>query len=424
MHAANLRNVLVIGLDVVSLAASAKRAGYHVYAADFFGDQDLKPLCQKNRSIIKQRPWKTCGQISTDFNPAALLQLARALLKMNAIDAALLSSGLDDSLDVLFELNDVIPILGNHPNVIQKVRDKMRFFQELKRLGIPHPETAFAENYTEARDTAKDVDYPVLIKPSQSFGGAGIRKAENPREFAQAFREASFYDERVLIQKYISGTPASASLISSANGAVALTLNEQLLGVEAVGQEEPFGYCGNIVPLVMSRAVTENCKAIVERIAARFGLVGSNGVDFVISQEGTPYVIEVNPRFQGTLECVERVLGINIVKTHVQTCSEGTLPTIAKTSQRFCSRLILFAPQRSLMPDLTAFKEVSDIPLTSVIVEKGEPVCSIVAEGAERLSSFRSTMIVAESIRKLLLPVDGGPPESQARSFQSFGETT
>jgi len=413
----------VIGVDVVSLAASAKRAGYHVYAADFFGDQDLKPLCQKNRSIIKQRPWKTCGQISTDFNPAALLQLVRDLLETNSIDGALLSSGSDDSLDVLCELNDLIPILGNHPNVIQKVRDKMRFFQELKRLGIPHPETAFAENYKEAREKAKDIDYPVLIKPSRSFGGAGIRKAQNPRRLAQAFREASFYDERVLIQKYISGTRASVSLVSSARRAIALTLNEQMLGVKTLGQEEPFGYCGNIVPLMMPRAVTDNCKDIVERIATHFDLVGSNGVDFVISQEGTPYVIEVNPRFQGTLECVERVLGINIVKAHVQTCSEGVLPTIANNSELFCSRLILFASQRSLIPDLTAFREVRDIPLTGVIVEKGEPVCSIVAEGAERLSSFRRAMIIAESIRKSLLPVAGGPPESQASSFQSFGET-
>ena len=401
---AYIHNVLAIGIDVVSLATSTRKAGYQVYAADYFGDQDLKRVCHESRSIIKQRPSGNCGQLSSDFNPEALLQLARELLKKNEIDAALLSSGLDDSLDVLFELNDLIPILGNHPNVIKKTRDKMKFFQELKRLGIPHPETVIAEDYEEARKKSKDTGYPVLVKPSRGFGGAGIRKAQNHKELKQAFQDASLFDEKVLIQKHISGTPASASLISSTNRAITLTLNEQLLGVNEVSQEEPFGYCGNVVPLVATRAVTDKCKDIAERIAMHFGLVGSNGVDLVISKEGIPYVVEVNPRFQGTLECVQRVLGINIVEAHVKACLEGILPTIVKKPQVFCVRLILFAPQRSIIPDLTTFKEVRDIPLPRVIVEKGEPVCSIVVEAADRNSSLRKARIIAELIRKSLQP--------------------
>lgn len=400
----NIRNLLVIGIDVVSLAVSARRAGYQVYAVDFFGDQDLKRVCRKSQSIIKQRTGKTCGQVSSDFNPESLLQLARELLRKNTIDATLLSSGLDDSLDVLFEFNDLIPILGNHPNVIKMVRDKMRFFQELKRLGIPHPETAIAENYKEAREKSKDIGYPVLVKPSRGFGGVGVRKAQNPKELEQAFQDAVLFDEKVLIQKHISGTPASASLISSTNEAITLTLNEQLLGVDGISQEEPFGYCGNIVPLVTTRAITDKCKDIVERIAMHFGLIGSNGIDLVISKDGTPYVVEVNPRFQGTLECVERVLGINIVKAHVKACLEGILPTIIKKSSVFCTRLILFAPHRSIMPDLNTFEEVRDIPLLRVIVEKGEPVCSIVVEAADRNSSLRKARITAELIRKSLQP--------------------
>ena len=394
----------MIGIDVVSLAVSARRAGYQVYAVDFFGDQDLKRLCRKSLSIIKQRPWRTCGQMSSDFNPEALLQLTRELLKENVIDTALLSSGLDDSSDVLFELNDLIPILGNHPNIIKKIRDKIKFFQELKRLGIPHPETAIAENYKEAREKSKDIGYPVLVKPSRGFGGVGIRKAQNPKEFEQAFRDAALCDEKILIQEHISGTTASASLISSTNGAITLTLNEQLLGLDEVSQEEPFGYCGNVVPLVATRAVTDKCKDIVERIAMHFGLVGSNGIDLVISKEGIPYVVEVNPRFQGSLECVERVLGMNVVKAHVKACLEEILPTIVKKPQVFCVRLILFAPQRSIMPDLNTFEEVRDIPLPRVIVEKGEPVCSIVVEAADRNSSLRKAKIIAELIRKSLQP--------------------
>jgi len=391
-------------MDVVSLATSARKAGYKVYAADYFGDQDLKRVCHESLSFVKQTPGVTCGQLSTNFDPENLLQLTRELLKKNAIDATLLSTGLDDSPDVLFELNDMIPLLGNHPHVIERIRDKMEFSQELKRLRIPHPETAMTENFEEARKKTKDIDYPILVKPSRGFAGVGIRKAQGPKELKQAFQDASLIDKKVLIQEYISGTPASVSLISSTNGAITLTLNEQLLGVSEVGQEEPFGYCGNVVPLVATRAVMDKCKSIAERIASHFGLVGANGIDLVISKEGIPYVVEVNPRFQGTLECVERVLGINMVEAHVKACVQGILPTIAKKTAVFCTRLILFAPERSMVLDLNAFKEVRDIPLPKVIIEKGEPVCSIVVEGANRESSLRKAITTAERIRKSLQP--------------------
>ena len=166
---AQIHNLLVIGTDVVSLAASARRAGYQVCAVDYFGDQDLKSSCRESRSIVKQRIGETCGQLDKDFSPKALLQLTKDLLRRVEIDAVLLSSGLDDSPDVLFELEDLIPILGNHPNVVKKVRDKMKFFQELERLGIPHPETAVAENLEEARGEAKNIGYPVLVKPLRGF---------------------------------------------------------------------------------------------------------------------------------------------------------------------------------------------------------------------------------------------------------------
>jgi len=400
-----IRTLLVIGLDVASLATSARRAGYQVYAVDYFGDQDLKRVCRESRSIITQRAGQTCGRIGKDFDPKVLLRLTEDLLKRHTIDAALLSSGLEDSPNVLSELNNLVPILGNQPSVIEKVRDKMEFFQDLKRLGIPHPETATAKDLEGARKKSKDIGYPVVVKPSRGFGGASIRKAQKPRELEQAFRDAFLLDEKVLIQEHISGKPASTSLISSIKEAVTLTLNEQLLGIRGLGQREPFGYCGNVVPLLTDEAVADRCKSIVKTIASHFRLIGSNGVDLVISKEGIPYVIEVNPRFQGTLECVERVLRMNVVEAHVKACVQGTLPTLKKKPSVFCVRLILFAPKRSVVPDLSVFEEARDIPVPGVIVEEGEPICSVVVEGVNRASLLRRVRKTAKLTHKSLMPV-------------------
>ena len=389
----------MIGVDSVSLAASAKRAGYEVFAVDHFGDQDLKRVCRESLSAIKQRPGRGCGYLDRDFSPEFLLQSAKVLLKRYEIDAALLSSGLDDSSDILFELNELVPILGNHPNIIGKTRDKAVFFRELDRIGVSHPETAVVEDLEEARKESKDIGYPIVVKPSRGFGGTGVRKAEAFPQLKRAFRDASFLDEKVLIQEYISGIHASASLISSIKGVVALTVNEQLIGMQEFGQRAPFGYCGNVVPLSVSRSVANECKSVVGGVAQHFGLVGSNGVDLVISRQGVPYVIEVNPRFQGTLECVERVLGMNIVEAHARACVQGSLPTISQRTPISCARFVLFAPQRLIAPELNAFEGARDIPLPGVIVEEGEPLCSLIVEGPNRGYILQKAGETAEAIR-------------------------
>jgi len=403
LDAKDIRNILVIGIDVVALASSARKAGYKVYAVDYFGDRDLKQLCCETRSTIEQRAGENCGRFGTNFSPEALIQLTKDLLKNNAIDAALLSSGLEDSPEVLFALNDLVPILGNPPNVIQKVRNKPEFFLELERLGIPHPQTAIAENFKEAKKKSKDIGFPVVVKPSKGFGGAGVRGAGDVQELKQAFLDASLFNNEVLIQERIFGTPASASVISSADDAVVLTLNEQLLGMHEAGQREPFGYCGNIVPLSVTAAIANPCKSVVQKIVLHFGLVGSNGVDLVVSNEGVPYVVEVNPRFQGTLECVERVLGTNIVQGHVEACVQGKLPTTRKKTSIFCLRLILFAPQHRIVPDLSTFEEARNIPLPGIVLEENEPLCSIVIEGQSRDSLLRKAIGVTELIYELML---------------------
>ncbi len=118
--------------------------------------------------------------------------------------------------------------------------------------------------------------------------------------------------------------------------------------------------------------------------------------------------MEVNPRFQGTLECVERVYGVNVVKAHVEACVDRRLLRKTFVSRGFCTRLILYSPQRAVVPDLRAFYGVRDVPLIGAIVEEGEPLCSITSVGVTRDASLRKGQNVAESIFKALLPSHQG----------------
>ncbi len=395
---------MVVGIDTVSVAKSAKEAGYRIYAADYFGDIDLRRICSGFAAIIKQKRGKSCGKIESKLRPEAFLEMTKSLLERHEIDAILLSSGLDDFFDVLHGLNDLIPILGNSSEVIERVRRKPGFFEELKSLRIAHPKTIIVKDVDEAKAAAAEIRYPVVIKPIRGFGGAGIRTAQDSKQIERAFLEASLVSKDLLVQEFINGVHASMSFLGAEKNVKILTINEQMLGLRFLFQQEPFGYCGNIVPLHFANSILGSCKRVTEKISSHFGLKGSNGIDLVISGDGTPYVMEVNPRFQGTLECVERVLGMNLVKSHIDACLYDSLPTIRERISTFCTRLILYAPERIVAPDLTVFPDVRDVPLPGAIIEKREPLCSIITAGKNRELSFEKAKKLAHSIYGMAHP--------------------
>lgn len=398
------RNLLLVGFDLAALARSARAAGYEVLAADYFGDLDLAEACARYEAVVKQAPGRSCGRIKDRYDPEVFLKLARKLSEEAPVDGVLLSSGLDDFPNVLEGLEDVAPILGNSPGAFARVRDKAKFFAELKRLGLPHPETSVAEGFKEAKKAAKDIGYPVVLKPLSGFAGAGVRKAEGTSELKVGFKAAASPGGKVVVQEYIRGTHASISFLSSGNEAKVLAASKQLLGLKELGQPEPFGFCGSVLPFNL--AESERREEIAEKLTSRFGLKGSNGVDVVVSDGGDLYIIEVNPRFQATLECLERVLNLNLVRLHVKACLSGFLPKAPSETGKYCARVILFAKGRARVSDLRALSWARDIPIPGVIVEEGEPLCSIVAEGRTGGEALRRGMEAARFVyRNLTAPV-------------------
>jgi len=404
----SIDSLVVLGVDTACVAKSAVELGYKTYVVDHFGDIDVRRFCSRYKATVEQKKGVSCGRIAERFRPDILLRNMRSLVRENKIDAVLLSSGLDDSFNILQQIDELVPILGNSPEVVRGVRDRLKFFKGLRSLSVSFPRTAIVSNPDKLEDAAEKIGYPVVIKPLKGFGGLGVEPAWDQEALEPVSSKAAAAGEKVLVQELIHGVHASISIIVANGHVKVLTVNEQLLGLGSVFQLEPFGYCGNVVPASSSDPIFERCKLLADKIAKCFNLVGSNGIDLVISNEGMPYVIEVNPRFQGSLECVERVLGMNLVHSHIAACLDGTLPDVQPARTRYCTRLILYAPERIVVPDLTRLEWVRDIPFPGSIVEKGEPICSVLADGEDRENSFK------EAQRKVDL-IFRGLPSAESR---------
>jgi hypothetical protein len=402
-----IKNVLAIGaVDVSSLTVSAKHAGYLVFAVDFYGDQDLERNAKANLSVLSNSNKKILKGLH-NLSSRDLIQLAKNLVKNHDIDVSLLSSGLDDSFDDLSAINDIAPILGNPPEAFLRVRNRNSFFSILQDLEIPHPKTEIIKDLKDAKDICKNIGFPLLIKPLDGYGGSRIKKISTPYELDNWLNSNKTSVSKYFIQEYLAGTSVSVSVMAIPGESLALTVNEQLRGMTNVGQRELFGYCGNIVPFLAPGYIIEECKRNAEKVINCFSLKGSNGVDLVISK-GVPYVIEVNPRFQGTLECTEKALGINLVETHVKACTENILPDKGdfKQSSLRHMRLILFAHKRAIVPDLILRKECRDIPHPRARVEIGDPICSIMLEGSDRNNLLKRGKQMATNIYNSLSVLD------------------
>jgi predicted ATP-grasp superfamily ATP-dependent carboligase len=167
-----------------------------------------------------------------------------------------------------------------------------------------------------------------------------------------------------------------------------VSVNEQLIGKKEFGASTPFGYCGNIVPLKINPKVIERVRKVSNVLGKEFGLMGSNGFDFVINQKNEVYLMEVNPRFQATLECIQFVTGLNLIGEHIKAC-RGELPRKVPIPNGYAVKVIVFAKENSLYPDLSGIKNTFDISRVGVTVDKGNPICTVQVVAEERGKAIR-----------------------------------
>lgn len=359
-----MENVLVVGANTRPVACSLNQAGYNVYSSDYFGCEDIKPCVKEFRSILKSTPHESTGFFSEKFSQDKLQEIADEFI--DDVDHIICCSGADP------KQFPKTKVLGNRN--ISNVENKYKLYKTLKKRFsglIKVPETYFVDSLEEAHEIV--MDQPMkkfLIKPIHGNGGVGIIN------FTSQVTTMDF--NGVLLQEIVDGPNISASVISNVDEARTILINWQLIGKKSLGQLENYGYCGNITPYNgMDQKSIDNLKTISEDIILKLGLIGSNGLDIII-KDNDPYLIEINPRIQGSFEVAELSLGINMAQTHINACNDSLIE-IPKP-KCFAMKQVVFAMERSLIGDVNQ-PGIYDLPTKNTIIEKGEPVATVINSG-------------------------------------------
>jgi len=395
---------IVIGFNARPIASSAKRAGLTVLAVDYWGDVDLAKSADDVETILKQAAGERPREELRKPVSELLVDCAEKISARHhgKVDFILAGSGLDDRPDLWGRLGEIAPILGNSTEVVKRVRSRFELYKVASGLGIPSPVTLKASSAEECLHASRRIGYPVVLKPAGGGGGMGIRLANNDSELRSLYSSEMRpkFGNTIFLQEYVRGEHVSASVMGDGSRCNVVTVNEQLIGLKELGAKTPFIWCGNIVPLDTS-ADDPRVKAIAiaaKTLGEKLRLVGTNGFDFVLgSEDSVPVTIECNPRFQGTLECVEMALGINLVGEHVNAC-RGKLRRRFPRADKYVTKMIVFARTKCAVGDISAIQGVGDISPREVILEQGDPICTVHRAGNTREESIRNTRASVEEI--------------------------
>lgn len=348
--------ILVVGISVRNIACSAARAGHFVIAADSYCDLDLEGCASQTVLLPPENAVQSLQEYVDRFSP----------------DAVVLGPGLEEARV------KGVQALNNPPEKIAIVSDKLWMARWLENRGFP---------FIPTQASAKGASFPAIIKPRKGAGGVGCMLVHSGNELR--------LEEGMIVQKWIDGLPVSVSVIGNGREAKAIAVNEQIIGADWTGANG-FRYSGNITPLELPSL---GIAKIAEEIISELKLVGSNGVDFLLTKNG-PVVVEVNPRFQGSLDTVELSTGMNVFQAHLESFA-GRLPEPPKP-RRTAGRAIIYAEDDLKIEEDLSAECMTDIPRPGSTIKKNDPVASILAVGDSREDVLRRLMERAAGLRGML----------------------
>ncbi|MCR6689948.1 carbamoyl-phosphate synthase large subunit [Cellulomonas sp.] len=256
-----------------------------------------------------------------------VLEVYSAELAAGPVAGVIVTLGGQTPLSLAQRLQDAgLPILGTSPAAIDAAEDRGEFGKVLEAAGLPAPAFGTATTLAGARDTARRIGFPVLVRPSYVLGGRGMEIVYDDAQLTE-------YVERALENAADGGRAGTLSplLIDRfLDDAIEIDVDalfdgeELFLGGVMEHIEEAGIHSGDsacvLPPVTLSLAELERIRLSTEAIARGVGVRGLLNIQFALVSD-VLYVLEANPRASRTVPFVSKATGVSLAKAaaHVMT---------------------------------------------------------------------------------------------------------
>jgi carbamoyl-phosphate synthase large subunit len=205
-----------------------------------------------------------------------------------------------------------VPIIGTSPDAIDRAEDRERFQQMIIRLGLLQPENATVRSHEEGIIAAREIGYPLVVRPSYVLGGRAMEIVYDEEELVRYMRNAVLVsnDSPVLLDHFLNAAiEVDIDAISDGKDVV---IGGIMQHIEQAGVHSGDSAC-SLPPYSLPKAVQDEMRDAVKKMAIELDVIGLMNVQLAW-QDGNIYVIEVNPRASRTVPFVSKAIGVSLAK--------------------------------------------------------------------------------------------------------------
>ena len=225
-----------------------------------------------------------------------------------------------------------VPIIGTSPDSIDLAEDRERFQKLLERLGLKQPPNATARSVEQAVNAAKDLGYPLVVRPSYVLGGRGMEIVFNEEGLQRYMKEAVSVsnDAPVLLDRFLDD--AVEMDVDAIYDGERVLIGGLMEHIEQAGVHSGDSAC-SLPPYELAPELQDKLREQVGKMAEALGVRGLMNTQFAIQGEDI-YVLEVNPRASRTAPFVSKATGYPLAKIAARVMVGQTLTEQGITEER------------------------------------------------------------------------------------------
>ena len=203
-----------------------------------------------------------------------------------------------------------VKIIGTDCAAIDRAEDRHAFEALLRQLDIPQPKGKAVTRIEDGIAAAREIGYPVLVRPSFVLGGRAMQIVANEEQLRHYLKTAVEIDEDkpVLVDKYIEGREVEIDAICDGIHVFVPGIMEL---VERTGV-----HSGDSISVYPSFSISNKVKGIILQYAKKLGLgigiVGLFNIQFIVDKDDNVFIIEVNPRSSRTVPFLSKATGYSL----------------------------------------------------------------------------------------------------------------